>query len=445
MIPSYHSVKVIFHNDDITNNYFIRGIITLITFKNGVINFSNIISNNHVRNKTSSLKPIEDLSAKLNNNLLHDIGYISDDAKLQYEYMQKLTGAENNTENKSTAQATENIHNSGNTFISENSVDADFIEKYALNYSTIRKEIMEQFSPEESDEKIAILDKAYNDAINTAAQSVTNDFQYFFDYASTKWSYGNTSNDNKFDAEAFKDNLLSLADKAISIVRQAFQNKDSDILNNLEYNIKIKLSGNESVTNIENINYNDIKEIHNFLKELPKFKDHVREYSSDGTYNPVPGNWSTEDTANAINKAYTMTENLLKSGKISDFAGKKVFNTLLKNISAYHKSFAFSSQSDEYQNQINKDKAYYELLKKQYEKYEKKLEEVQKQKKMKLMLIYLEIMSPIKDQLTEAKNRLDESMAKKEALEQNPESVVNTGAYKDISSREIFNEEANIT
>lgn len=61
---------------------------------------------------------------------------------------------------------------------------------------------------------------------------------------------------------------------------------------------------------------------------------------------------------------------------------------------------------------------------------------------MKLMLIYLEIMSPIKDQLTEAKNRLDESMAKKEALEQNPESVVNTGAYKDISSREIFDEEA---
>ena len=56
--------------------------------------------------------------------------------------------------------------------------------------------------------------------------------------------------------------------------------------------------------------------------------------------------------------------------------------------------------------------------------------------------MYLEIMSPIKDQLIEAKNRLDESISKKESLEQNPESVVNTGAYKDISKHEIFNEEA---
>lgn len=115
---------------------------------------------------------------------------------------------------------------------------------------------------------------------------------------------------------------------------------------------------------------------------------------------------------------------------------------MLKNISAYHKSFAFSSQSDEYQNQINKDKAYYELLKKQYEKYEKRLEESKEQAIMKLMLIYLGKMSTIKDQLTEAKNRLDEDMVKKDALSQNPESVVNTGAYKDISKREIFNEEA---
>jgi len=414
----------------------------LIIFKNTTINFSNIIKNIHTENKKLSLTPFKDLSEKLNNNLLHDISYISEDSKLQYEYMQKLKGVEDNIENKSSTEAPESIQGSGDTFISENAIDADFIGKYALNYSKIRKEITEQFSPEEAEKKIAVLDKAYNDAINTAAQNVSRDFKYFFDYASTKWNYGNTTNDNKFDAESFKNNLLSLADKAISVVRQAFQKGDSDTLNNLEYNIEINLSSDNSPSNIENISYNDIKEIHNFLKELPKFKDHITEYFSDGTYNPVPGNWSTENAANAINKAYNMTEDLAKSGKISDFAGKKIFNTMLKNISAYHKSFAFSYQSDKYQNQINKDRAYYELLKKQYESYEKKLAEVQKQKKMKLMLMYLEIMSPIKDQLIEAKNRLDESISKKESLEQNPESVVNTGAYKDISKHEIFNEEA---
>ncbi|WP_368490705.1 hypothetical protein [Clostridium sp. BJN0013] len=413
----------------------------MITFKNGIINFSNII-NSHAINKTSSLNLITNSSAESTNNLLHEIGYISDDGKLQYEYMQKITGLEDNKEASPTMPTLKNIQNNGDTFLSENSIDADFIENYALNYAKIRKEIVEQFSPEEAEKKIAILDKTYNDAVNTAAQSITNDFQYFFDYASTKWSYDNNSNDTKFNRKAFKDNILSLADKAISVVKEAFKDKDSDMLNNLEYNIEIKLSSNESVTNIENISYNDIKEIHNFLKEIPKFKDHVREYSSDGTYNPVSGNWSTEDAANAINKAYTMTQDFLKSGKISDFTGKKVFNTMLKNISAYHKSFAFSSQSDEYQNQINKDKAYYELLKKQYEKYEKRLEESKEQAIMKLMLIYLGKMSTIKDQLTEAKNRLDEDMVKKDALSQNPESVVNTGAYKDISKREIFNEEA---
>lgn len=400
------------------------------------------ISKNEIHNmynldsKILSIETASTSTINIGNTELEDSSQISEDAKLQYEYMNRLKGSTSVTNNTSSIGSNTD---KSDTFLSKDSIDPSFIEDYALNYVNIRKEISNENSKEEAARKIDLLDKAYSDAINQSAELLSYDFGKFFNYASYEWSYDNSDKTSaKFDTEAFKTNVLSLADKAFSIANQAF--KDNNF-NGLQANIENELSNISSGSTIESMSYKDIKGVDNFLKAIPSFKNHVSEYLDDGTYKPVAGNWSAEDAANAINKEHSMVEDLLKSGNLSDSTGRKVYNTVLDNISAYHKKFAFGVQMDNDQNEINKDKSYYKLLKEQYEKFEKKLEEARKRNNMKMTLIYLEMLEGLKKSLNEASDKLKEDTDIKNNLSKNPNSVVDTDAYKAISSRENFKED----
>lgn len=398
--------------------------------KNTTLNMFNLV------NKISTIEPLSNLSQQLKSSPTTDNSEISDDAKLQYEYMNEL---KDSTDTVSNDPYIETNTSSRHTFLSKDALDPSFIENYALNYAKIRKEITEGNTKDEATKKIALLDRAYTDTVNEAAQVLSYDFQSFFDYASREWIYDKSNNDiEKFDTEAFKNNVLSLSDKAFSLVNQAFKDNNLD---NLEANIENELFSVQSGTTIESMNYKDIKEVDTFLKTIPNFKNHIREYLDDGTYRPVPSNWSTSDAVNAINKEHAMAEDLLKSGKVSSSTGTKVYNAVLKNISAYHKNFAFGIQIDDDQNQINKDKSYYKLLKEQYEKFEKKLEEARRKNNMKMTLMYLEMLAGLKNSLNEISDKLKEDIDAKNNLSKNPNSVVDTDAYKNISNGENFKEE----
>ncbi|MBV7272242.1 hypothetical protein JMF89_11320 [Clostridiaceae bacterium UIB06] len=399
------------------------------------INFYDGSNTDYYIKRTPSVKTSIDLPLSTVSNLSQDSIEISNDARSQCNYITEFKTATTVTNHTPTL---ENITTSSNTFISSDSIDPEFIKNYSLKYVEIRKEILENSSQDEAAKKINLLDTAYNDAINSAAGSLASDFQNFFDYASNEWSYNNSEGEiNKFDVDAFKNNILSLANEAFSVVKQAFNDNNFD---NLQSKLENKLSNIQSGTTIESMNYTDIKEVDNFLKNLPKLKNHVKEYFDDGTYRPVSGNWTTSDAVNAINLEYTMAKNFLNSGGAYDSVKKTVYNTTLKNISSYHKRFAFDYQSDQNQDQINKDRNNYKLLKEQYENFEKKLDAAKKQNNMKMVLTYLEILNGLKTQLAEATAKLKDDTEAQNKLSKNPNNVVETEAYKDISNGEIFNE-----
>lgn len=345
------------------------------------------------------------LSPASNSDFSQDISEISDDAHIQYIYIKELQD-------------------------SANPDNPEFIENYALQYTKIKSGILNESPENEIDKKINLLDKVYNDVVNYAADKLSHNFESFFNYSYTEWPQ-NDSESKAFDKEIFKNTVLSMSDTVMSVVEKAFENNNFD---NLQLNIENKLSSIESGTTT------DIKEVAVFFKSLPQFKNHIKEYFEDSTYRPIANNWSISDAADAINKQYSMAENFLQSGNTSSNTAKTVYNTVLKNISAYHRNFAFGFQLDDFQAEINKDNSYYKLLKAQYDKYEKKLQDARKQNKMKIVLMYLEILGSYKDKLGEIKDKLKDDLDAKNKLLKNPESVVNTDAYKAISSLETFDE-----
>ncbi|WP_446897214.1 hypothetical protein ACSVC9_09295 [Clostridium sp. LBM24168] len=373
--------------------------------------FYNRSNMNFYFNRISSSKPDLNLSPISSIDFSQGVSEISDDAQIQYGYIKEFQD-------------------------SINPDDPEFIENYALRYAKIRSEILKESPEDEIDKKISLLDKSYNDAVNNAAERLSRNFQNFFDYSAMEWSEG-TSASKTFDKEDFKNNVLSMSNEAMSIVKQAFKDNNLDTL---QSDIDNKLSSIKSGTTVENMNYKDIEEVDSFLKSLPQFKHHMKEYFEDGTYSPVTDNWSTSDAADAINKQYNLAKDFLGSGNISNDTAKNVYNTVLKNISAYHKKFAFGFQSDKFQEEINKDDSYYRLLKSQYDKYDKKLEEAQGQNKMNMILIYLRMIDSCKDNLTQIKDKLKNDRDAKDKLSRNPETVVDTDAYKAISSLETFDE-----
>jgi hypothetical protein len=385
----------------------------------GIFTFHNKFNVDYYINRISPARADLSLSPISNIEFTQDTSEISDDAKVQYEYTKELEASQD-------------------TSLSQSSINTEFIKNYALKYADIRAEILKETPKNEIDKRIELLDKSYSNAVDNAAEKLSAYFQNFFDYSEKEWTYGNSlSKTDSFDKEAFKSNILSMSDSALAVVKQSFEDNSLD---GLQSNIENELSSMKSGTTVESMNYTDINETYSFLKSLPQFKHHVQEYFDDGTYRPAADNWSTSDAADAINKQYALAEDFLKSGKVSSNTAKSVYNTVLENISAYHKNFAFGFQSDKFQEEINKDDSYYRLLSSQYDKYEKKLEESQGQNKMDIILIYLRMLSSYKDKLGEIKDKLKNDLDAKDKLSQNPESVSDTDAYKDISRLENFDE-----
>lgn len=385
----------------------------------GIFTFHNKFNMDYYINRISPARADLSLSPISNIEFTQDTSEISDDAKVQYEYTKELEASQD-------------------TSLSQSSINTEFIKNYALKYADIRAEILKETPKNEIDKRIELLDKSYSNAVDNAAEKLSAYFQNFFDYSEKEWTYGNSSSKtDSFDKEAFKSNILSMSDSALAVVKQSFEDNSLD---GLQSNIENELSSMKSGTTVESMNYTDINETYSFLKSLPQFKHHVQEYFDDGTYRPAADNWSTSDAADAINKQYALAEDFLKSGKVSSNTAKSVYNTVLENISAYHKNFAFGFQSDKFQEEINKDDSYYRLLSSQYDKYEKKLEESQGQDKMDIILIYLRMLSSYKDKLGEIKDKLKNDLDAKDKLSQNPESVSDTDAYKDISRLENFDE-----
>jgi hypothetical protein len=385
----------------------------------GIFTFHNKFNMDYYINRISPARADLSLSPISNIEFTQDTSEISDDAKVQYEYTKELEASQD-------------------TSLSQSSINTEFIKNYALKYADIRAEILKETPKNEIDKRIELLDKSYSNAVDNAAEKLSAYFQNFFDYSEKEWTYGNSSSKtDSFDKEAFKSNILSMSDSALAVVKQSFEDNSLD---GLQSNIENELSSMKSGTTVESMNYTDINETYSFLKSLPQFKHHVQEYFDDGTYRPAADNWSTSDAADAINKQYALAEDFLKSGKVSSNTAKSVYNTVLENISAYHKNFAFGFQSDKFQEEINKDDSYYRLLSSQYDKYEKKLEESQGQNKMDIILIYLRMLSSYKDKLGEIKDKLKNDLDAKDKLSQNPESVSDTDAYKDISRLENFDE-----
>jgi hypothetical protein len=385
----------------------------------GIFTFHNKFNMDYYINRISPARADLSLSPISNIEFTQDTSEISDDAKVQYEYTKELEASQD-------------------TSLSQSSINTEFIKNYALKYADIRAEILKETPKNEIDKRIELLDKSYSNAVDNAAEKLSAYFQNFFDYSEKEWTYGNSSSKtDSFDKEAFKSNILSMSDSALAVVKQSFEDNSLD---GLQSNIENELSSMKSGTTVESMNYTDINETYSFLKSLPQFKHHVQEYFDNGTYRPAADNWSTSDAADAINKQYALAEDFLKSGKVSSNTAKSVYNTVLENISAYHKNFAFGFQSDKFQEEINKDDSYYRLLSSQYDKYEKKLEESQGQNKMDIILIYLRMLSSYKDKLGEIKDKLKNDLDAKDKLSQNPESVSDTDAYKDISRLENFDE-----
>jgi hypothetical protein len=385
----------------------------------GIFTFHNKFNMDYYINRISPARADLSLSPISNIEFTQDTSEISDDAKVQYEYTKELEASQD-------------------TSLSQSSINTEFIKNYALKYADIRAEILKETPKNEIDKRIELLDKSYSNAVDNAAEKLSAYFQNFFDYSEKEWTYGNSSSKtDSFDKEAFKSNILSMSDSALAVVKQSFEDNSLD---GLQSNIENELSSMKSGTTVESMNYTDINETYSFLKSLPQFKHHVQEYFDNGTYRPAADNWSTSDAADAINKQYALAEDFLKSGKVSSNTAKSVYNTVLENISAYHKNFAFGFQSDKFQEEINKDDSYYRLLSSQYNKYEKKLEESQGQDKMDIILIYLRMLSSYKDKLGEIKDKLKNDLDAKDKLSQNPESVSDTDAYKDISRLENFDE-----
>ena len=386
-----------------------------------ISNNTNVFVNNVINTSATQVE-----ENKTSNQINSDTGEISVEARQQYEYSKAIKGDISIVANDKDR----------NTFLSQNAIAPTFLADYAKKYAEISKDIIAGSSSEEAEKKLNLLNKAYNDAIKEGIESLANDFQNFFDYAAKEWVYDKNSTE-QFQVDTFKSNLKAMADTAFTEAKNAIAQRD---YSNLQEKINQRLSQFKSGDSIETMGYEDIKAVDNFLKTIPNLKNHIKEYFADGTYKEAPANWSIQQAADAMNREHQQAEEFSKSG-VSGVVGKYVQNAVNKNLLAFHKNFSFGLQMDAFQGELNKDDRYYKLLKSQQEEFERALKECRKKNHMKTVLIYLDALKGIEDQLKALKEKRAGDSKNKDALESNPNSVVDCDAFKALSNALNFKED----
>lgn len=359
-------------------------------------------------------------------NLINsDIGQISSDANKQYEYLCEIEGT----------TATEPTTNkSQNTFLSSDAINPSFIVDYSEKYAQMSKDIIANNSKADAEKKLELLEKAYKDSIDQGIKSLASDFQGFFNYAAGEWGY-DKSNAPQFNTDEFISNLKNMANIAYTETKNAIKQGD---YSGVKDKVNEKLTAIKSGTTIETMSYNDIQAVDDFLKTIPNLKNHVKEYFDDGTYRPAPGNWTAQQVADAMNSQYEKAEELVKSGKISEIVGRYVQATTSRNVSAFQKNFSYGVQMDIFQAEINKNNKFLDLLKSQQAEFNRKLLEFRKKNNMKAILIYLEALKGVANDIDALNGKAKKDNDNKNNLQNNPNSIVDSGIYKDISSRLNF-------
>lgn len=361
------------------------------------MNFINKAKHNHNYNKlTNKGSDIAELSNKAM-------------ALSQNKNYSNMTDITNNT----------NISKLTNAALNDsNSKDVTNIHDYALEYAKMRKDIISNSNPSDTTNLLKNLDEAYDKVIDNMANSVGYKFNSFFGYSNaTLTSVGMKSENSGFDENQFKNNLKSIAEAAKQAVIGTPYNSN---IEDISKSIDAAISNVPSGSTINSMNLNEINEVNSIIDNRPG----GLKYSS-----------KFEDVQKAIAANEHYIDNVINSNDLTGTLKDTVDKTLKDNQTAFIKAYSYKYEMKNYDDKMKKLKDTYDKLLEQYEKYEQEEDNFAKDKKVKMAVLLLRTSSSLKAQLDQLKDKIKDEQKIHENLVNDPNTVVNTDTYIELTAK----------
>lgn len=297
---------------------------------------------------------------------------------------------------------------------SEKLIDDIFID-LSLDYKNKLKEL-EASGGSEGD--ILKLNETYINDLEQKINSIADDLDSYFDRGrSLSEVYSEEAVEDLFDEDLFKDNLRTSILSVKDYIMNSEESSPEEIYENL-------LSG-QKTTSLEKMSFNDLKVLHSFIKEPPKFGDSINRYNGN----------SVEKIADKEKEMNKRVRELDVSSIIKDSMFKvnqSVSDGMLKHI-------AYMEEQDKYENDMQE---YYRLLNNLLSRISgiKEIIEAMKEDqgvspKNSRLIKYLGMKQELTEQYKKIKSEKNERVKSFTSLKNNKYTIVEYDSYKGIKAQ----------
>lgn len=290
-------------------------------------------------------------------------------------------------------------------------IDNLFID-LAFDY---KNQIMNLVDSKDNEQSIERLNEDYINYIENNIDRIANDIDSYFDKGrGLSDLYSEEPLDDLFDKEVFKDNLKTLIIDTKNYIMNTDEAFQEDILK--------KLMSAPKTTELEKMNFKDLKVIYNFIMEPAKFEDSQNQYDIN----------SAEKIANKeknLNQSI-VTLNLSSNIKNTMFkVNSRVSDGMLKHI-------AFTYEKEMYTQEMEAYNLLLQNLMNRIYKIGLSIQNIKENQgispKNKKLLKYLGQEQKFKEQYNELKNEKDNKEKEFAYLDNNKHKIVELDSYKKI-------------
>lgn len=290
-------------------------------------------------------------------------------------------------------------------------IDNLFID-LAFDY---KNQIMNLVDSKDNEQSIERLNEDYINYIENNIDRIANDIDSYFDKGrGLSDLYSEEPLDDLFDKEVFKDNLKTLIIDTKNYIMNTDEAFQEDILK--------KLMSVPKTTELEKMNFKDLKVIYNFIMEPAKFEDSQNQYDIN----------SAEKIANKeknLNQSI-VTLNLSSNIKNTMFkVNSRVSDGMLKHI-------AFTYEKEMYTQEMEAYNLLLQNLMNRIYKIGLSIQNIKENQgispKNKKLLKYLGQEQKFKEQYNELKNEKDNKEKEFAYLDNNKHKIVELDSYKKI-------------